>query len=73
MLNSATELIIPGISRGITISPSVESVSGNNSLYLTNYSLSLNWQLVIVYVKERIKGQQVCSLIPKYRIGERFT
>src|SRR5437879_9483598 len=40
-LNSATKLSIPGISRGNN-SPSVESVSGINSLYLTNYSSSLN-------------------------------
>src|SRR5438128_2326381 len=41
-LNSATKLSIPGISRGNNNSPSVESVSGINSLYLTNYSSSLN-------------------------------
>ena len=41
-LNSATKLSIPGISRGNNNSLSVASVSRINSLYLTNYSSSLN-------------------------------
>src|SRR5438128_6889960 len=46
-LNSATKLSIPGISRGNNNSPSVESVSGINSLYLTNYSSSLKWIILL--------------------------
>ena len=41
-LNLVTKLSISGISRGNNNSPSVESVPGINSLYLTNYSSSLN-------------------------------